>query len=149
MSQIDVTPTLATQILRGHDGRIYEVSGEAGRVAKMLADLDPPLHTRFAEGPMAFVVSQRTADGTEHLVGRVPMDQWNERVVRDFEQRAYEVRNGISAAARLDALDAKAKADRDYETDQMLRERAAPLFRAIQRETLGSNPRIYIRSHYR
>lgn len=143
-----VPPVSLAQVLRGRDGRQYEVSGQAGLVAQKLHELDDSLKVYFNEDGDFFVVVQVVPDGPkagqEEIVGRVPMADWNERVVEDFAQRAYELRNGINPCDRLEAMeDAKKVAD-DAALDEMIRERAAPLFRAFQREVVGMNPRIFV-----
>lgn len=154
---MDIAPVTVVQLARGRDGRQYEISGEAGRIAKMLRDLDPSLRVGFNEAGMFFVVKQLlnahrlpvendTDAVREECVMRVPMGEWDERVVRDFEMRAHELRHGINPADRLDALDAKRKARDEYEVDQMIRERAEPLFRCFQRNIIGTNPRAFISS---
>lgn len=154
---MEIRPTSAAQVAQGRDGRTYEVSGEAGRIAQRLHELDPSLRVTFNEGGMFFVVSQlvdaeRRATSvasdttTEKLVRRVPQDQWDGRVIREFEARAYEIRNGISAAGRLDALDAKKDAATMERLDAEVREKAYPLFRKMQRELFSSNPRAFIAS---
>ncbi len=152
---MEIVPTSLDQIARGRDGREYEVSGQAGRIVARLREIDPTLRVAFNEGGEYFVVKQlldrggvATSDDQvavrESLVLRVPMGNWDERVIREMEMRAHELRHGRSAADRLDESDDRRKADVEYALDRDVRERAYPLFRSFQRETLGINPRVYL-----
>ncbi len=129
------------QVLKGRDGRDYEVSAQAGDVARQLAELDPRLKVAFRERDGEFVIFTRDDSG-DHLVTKVPAGEWDGRVVKEFEQMAHEVRNGVSVAGRLDAKDAKLKADREYAFEQAVGEKSYDLMRAIQREE-GINPRSF------
>lgn len=151
---MDIRPVPFEQVLLGRDGRTYGVSGEAGRIVQRLHEIDPSLRVHFNEGGMFFVVSQLVdaagaavateADSAgEKLVMRVPADDWNEKVVKDLELRAFEVRNGISAAVRLDRLDAQREKDTYARLEADVGERSYDLFRAFQKD-LGINPRIFV-----
>jgi hypothetical protein len=152
---MELRPVPLAQVLRGRDGREYEISGHAADIAARVREIDPSLDVHVNEAGY-FVVTQLVDAGgraatvetdttSRQLVRRIPWDEWDGRVVKEFEARAWEIRHGVSAAGRLDALDAKKEADTMYAFDQEVRERAAPLFRAIQREVLNSNPRVFIR----
>lgn len=152
---LDISPVPLAQVYAGKDGRQYEVSGQAGDIVRQLQELDPSLRVVFNEGGMFFAVQQIVgADGAatptesdttqRKCVGRFAADDWGPRVVKDFEMRAYEVRNGISAAPRLDAGMDAWQAQRDHEFDELVKERAYPLFRSFQRNLLGENPRVYL-----
>ena len=146
---MEISPVSLDQIVAGRDGREYVVSGQAGRIAARLAELDPPLKVNFNEGGMYFAIYQVVDRGThevEQLVGRVPMDEWDERVVKDFTLRAWELRNGVNPADRLDRLEADAKAKKERAFDEAVGEAAYPMMRAIQRELVGTNPRIFVPS---
>jgi hypothetical protein len=151
---MDLAPVPLAQILKGRDGRQYEISGHAADIAQRLREIDPSLDVHVNEAGF-FVVTQlcdaggnsttvETDTTQRRLVRRIPWEEWDGRVIQEFEARAYEVRHGISAAERLDALDAKREADTMYRFDQEVRERAGLLRRAIQRDTLNSNPRAFI-----
>lgn len=144
---MEISPVSLDQIVSGRDGREYVVSGQAGRIAARLAELDPPLKCSFNEGGMYFAIYQVVDQGSrevEQLVGRVPMDEWDDRVVKDFALRAWELRNGVSPADRLDKLEADATARREQAFDDAIGEAAYPIMRAIQRELVGTNPRIFV-----
>lgn len=144
---MEIRPVPLTQIVRGRDGRQYEVSGSAGQVAADLQAIDPSLRVEFNDTGF-FVVIQTIPDGPrkglDDIVMRVPADDWDGRVVRDFQQRNWEMRHGISAADRLDALDAKRERDADYAYEQNVRGVAQRLFHSLQREVVGSKPRIFV-----
>jgi hypothetical protein len=152
---MNISPVSMDQVMLGRDGREYLVTGEAAGIAAQLHQLEPSLRVSFNEGGMYFVVSQMvdaagrsTAIEDEAVrhecVMRVPMGEWDGRVVREWEMRAHELRHGISAADRLDADDDRRHADTMYAFEQEVKERAYPLFRSFQRATLGINPRIYL-----
>jgi hypothetical protein len=152
---MDIAPVSLVQVVAGRDGRQYEISEQAGHIAARLREVDPTLRVEFNDRGMFFVVVQMvdrggaaTADELaavkRELVLRVPMSDWDDRVVREMEMRAHEIRHGRSAADRLDESDARRSADAEYRLDQEVRERAYPLFRSFQRGTLGINPRIYL-----
>lgn len=155
---MDITPTPLAQIKLGRDGREYEISGDAGAIAdRIQKEIDGSLRVRFNEAGMYFVIYQLLDAGkfpvtseedavTKALVMRVPMDEWDGRVIRELEPRAWDIRHGISRAAALDAGDARRNADIDYRAEQEAAGLAGKLFRAIQKETFGSNPRIFIKS---
>lgn len=144
---MEIRPVPLTQIVRGRDGRQYEVSGDAGTVARDLHEIDPSLEVHFNDQGF-FVILQTVPDGprkgSKEVVMRVPADDWDQRVVRDFRMRNYELRHGHSVADRLDREDAavKAAADKQYADDCAAL--AGPLFHAIQRDVLGTRPRIFI-----
>ena len=158
---MDIQPVPLAQVKLGADGRQYEVSGEAGRIAQRVTELDPSLRVRFVEtgGPDVgfFVIyqligadrkprsSEHEADG-ESLVMRVPMAAWDDRVMKELEPRAWDIRHGISRAAVLDADDDRRMAAIDAAIEEESAANAAPLFRAIQREFFSSSPRAFIRS---
>lgn len=143
-------------VVAGRDGRQREISGEANHIIQRLKEIDPSLGVDVNEAGF-FVIWQIVdaggaatpieTDTTERkLVRRIPWEDWDGRVILEFEARAYEIRNGISAAARLDALDAaKDKATMDR-LDAEVREMAYPIFRKMQREVFSSNPRAFIAS---
>ena len=111
---MEIRPVPLAQIVRGRDGRQYEVSGDAGRIAADLKAIDDSLRVEFNDMGF-FVVIQAIPDGPRkgepEVVMRVPADDWDQRVVEDFRLRNWELRHGISPVDRLDAADAKAKAD--------------------------------------
>lgn len=144
---MEIHPVPLDQIARGHDGREYLVTGEAGRIAARLQELDATLVCYFNEDGNYFTVAQRIpwGDRTRDVpVHRVSVDEWDDRVIHEFEVRAHEVRNGISAAARLDALDAQLKAEMESEADETIGAMAYPLMRAIQRDLGTGNARVFI-----
>ena len=145
---MEIAPVSVDQVKRGRDGRQYLVEGSAGAVVKRLQEIDPSLRASFNEQGNFFVVSQIIPDGprkgTEDLVMRVPADQWDMRVVRDFEMRNWELRHGLNPADRLERLEADHRKQREYEFDQEVRAGAAPLFHAIEREVVGSKPTIFV-----
>lgn len=155
---LQIAPVPLTQVYAALDGRQYEVSGEAGRIVQRLQEVDPTLRVVFNEGGGFFAIQQVVDDKSGEAVAvegdatqrkcvmRVHPDDWDGRVVTEFEFRAHEIRHGVSAAKRLDALDARQKADAEYEFDQEARAGAAPLFRAFQRGIVGANPRAFIAS---
>jgi hypothetical protein len=153
---LELAPVSLTRIEAGRDGRQYEVSGEANHIIQRLREIDPSLGVDVNEAGYFVVWQIIGADGaatpvetdtTERkLVRRIPWEDWDGRVIKEFEARAYEIRNGISAAARLDALDAKRSAATMHAFDEDVRERAYPLFRKMQRELFSSNPRVFISS---
>lgn len=144
---MEISPVSVDQVQAGRDGRQYLIEGSAGLVAKRLHDIDPTLKVYFNERGNFFAVAQVVPDGPkkgeESLVMRVPMDEWDERVVLEMQMRNYELRNGINPADRLDALDRKAAAEKDYAFDQDVRSKAEPLMRAIQKD-IGFKPRIFV-----
>lgn len=144
---MEIRPVSLTQIVAGRDGRQYEVSGQAGRVAQLLTEVDPSLRVEFNEWGNFFVVIQTIPigprAGDEECVMRVQADDWDERVVRDFQLRNHELRHGISACDRLDAEEAAYKAERDYQLDQRTAEVANKLFHSLQREVVGITPRAF------
>lgn len=151
---MELRPVPLAQVLRGRDGRQYEISGEAAHIAARLHEIDPTLDVHVHEGGW-FVVTQlcdaggnattvETDTTQRRLVRRIPWEEWDGRVIQEFEARAWEVRHGLSAAGRLDALDAKKEADTMYAFDQEVRERAEPLYRAMRRELFNSRPRAFI-----
>ena len=155
---MEITPTPLAQVKLGDDGREYEIAGDAGALAdRIQKEIDASLRVRFNESTLHFVIYQLLDAGRfpvtdekdatrRSLVMRVPMGEWDGRVIRELEPRAWDIRHGISRAATLDAGDARRSADIDYRAEQETAALAYPLFRAIQRETLGMNPRAFIRS---
>lgn len=152
---MELRPVPLAQVLKGRDGREYEISGEAANIAARLNEIDPTLDVHVNETGY-FVVTQLVDAGgnatsvetdttVRKCVRRIPWDEWDGRVVKEFEARAWEIRNGVSAADRLDALDARKTADAEAAMDAEVRERSAPLFRAMQKEIFNSNPRAFIR----
>ena len=152
---MEISPVPLAQILKGRDGREYEISGQAADIAARVCEIDSSLGVHVNEAGY-FVITQLVDAGgnatdvetdttTRKCVRRVPWDEWDGRIIDEIEQRAFELRNGISAADRLDALDAKKEADTMYAFDQDVRERAEPLYRAIQREVFSSKPTAFIR----
>lgn len=145
---MEIRPVPLDQVVEGRFGRQYVVTGEAGRIAKRLQEIDPSLRVKFNELREGgyFIVTQVVPEGPrkgeEHIVMRVPMMDWDERVIREWEMRAWELRNGISPIKRIEEAEARAKAAADHELEEMIGERAYPLFRAFQRG-LGINPRSY------
>ncbi|HEU4975285.1 MAG TPA: hypothetical protein VFT50_09365 [Baekduia sp.] len=148
---MEIRPVSIDQIALGEDGRCYEVTGEAGRIAQDLQAIDPTLVVHFKERGDYFVVAQRLADPRDPLqtrdypVMRVAADDWNERIVREFEMRNHELRHGQSAADRLDAEDERRKRAADQRFEEAVGEACVDLFRAFQRG-LGTKPRIFVPS---
>lgn len=144
---MDIRPVSIDQVVAGRDGREYLVTGEAGRIASRLAELDPPLKVNFNEGGDYFAIYQTVKEGpveVDKLVGRVPMDNWDDRVVKDFEMRAWELRNGINPIDRIEREEDAARAASDRELEEQIGEAAYPLMRAFQRELIGTNPRVFV-----
>jgi hypothetical protein len=151
---MEIAPVPLAQILKGRDGRTYEISGEAANIAARIRELDSSLDVHVNETGY-FVVTQLVDAGdnatdvetdttVRKCVRRIPWAEWDGRVIREFEARTWELRHGISAAERLDKLDAKKEADTMYAFDQEVRERAGALFHAIRRDTLNSRPTAFI-----
>lgn len=144
---MEIRPVPLTQIVRGRDGRQYEVSGSAGQVAADLQAIDPSLRVEFNDTGF-FVVIQTIPEGPrkgeDDIVMRVPADDWDGRVVKDFELRNWEMRHGISPLDRLEAEEARVKAEREYRYEQNVRTVAQRLFHSLQREVVGSKPRIFV-----
>jgi hypothetical protein len=142
------------QVLKGRDGREYEISGHAADIAQRLREIDPSLDVHVNEAGY-FVITQLVDAGgkatsvetdttTRKLAGRVPWGEWDERIVKEFQERAWYIRHGISRADVLEASDARRHADAEYQLEQEVKERAYPLYRTFQRIQLGSNPRAFI-----
>lgn len=144
---MEIRPVPMTQIVRGRDGRQYEVSGDAGGIAMDLQAIDPSLEVHFNDQGF-FVILQTVPDGprkgAKEVVMRVPADDWDQRVVRDMRMRNYELRHGHSVADRLDREDDARTAALDRQYEASVAELAGPLFHAIQRDVLGARPRIFI-----
>jgi hypothetical protein len=146
---MEIRPVSADQIKLGQDGRMYEVTGEAGRVVKHLQAIDESIVAHFNEGGNFFTIAQRLADPADPLrtrdfpVMRVHPDDWDDRIASEFRMRFWELRHGVSAADRLDAQDDQRKADAQYRLEQEVGEAVAPLFHAFQRD-IGVKPRIFL-----
>jgi hypothetical protein len=145
---MEIRPLSLTQVQTGRDGRRYEVTGQAGEIAKQLKELDPRLVVQYNEGGNFFVVISKSIDARGHevedLVLRVAADEWDGRVVRYLAPRIHDALNGRSIAGRLDEHDAKHKAAIDKEMEESVASRSYDLMRAIQREVLSSRPRISV-----
>jgi hypothetical protein len=150
---MEIAPVPLAQILKGRDGRQYEISGHAADIAARIREIDSSLDVTVNETGY-FVVTQLVdaggvatdveTDTTKRTcVRRVPWGEWDGRIIAEIEQRCYELRHGISASDRLDALDAKKEADTMYAFDQEVRERAGKLFHSMQKG-LGVKPRIFL-----
>lgn len=151
---MEIAPVPLAQIHAGRDGRQYEISGQAGEIVRRLREIEPSLRVVFNEGGGFFAVQQvvdrgrnavaEESDSTQRMcVARVPAADWDDRVVRDFELRAHELRHGKSPIERLERLEREHHARVQYDFDQEVRERAYPLFRAFQRNIVGANPRAF------
>ena len=145
---MEIRPLSLAQVQTGRDGRRYEVSGQAGEIAKQLQEMDPRLRVEFNEGGNFFVIYARSMNAkgeqVDDLVLRVAADEWDGRVVRYLAPRIHDVLNGRSIAGRLDEHDAKHKAAVDDGLRESVAERSYDLMRAIQREVLSSRPRISV-----
>jgi hypothetical protein len=151
---LEIAPIPLAQIRAGVDGRQYEISAEAGSITARLQEIEPTLRIVFNETGGFFAV-QQVVDAGGHstpvetdttqrkCVLRVPADGWDERVVREIEMRAHELRHGISANARLEAEDDRRHRDADEAFHQDVGERAERLFHGFQRGLLNMNPRAY------
>ena len=133
-----------TQVHKGRDGRQYEVSGTAADIARQLKEIDDSISVQYNEYGEFFCIVQTLPDGTECLVQRVPVNEWDGRVVKWFEPRAWEIRNGVSAADRLEKADREAKEQRLKAVEEAAGEKAYDLMRAIQKDVHGMNPRIHL-----
>lgn len=153
---MEIEPISMTQRKLGRDGREYEISAAASHIVARLHELDASLRVRYNDTARYFVVYQLLDAGKnpvtsdrdaveKAMVLRVPDHAWDDRVIKEWEMRAWEMRHGISAADRLEASDAKRHADVEYAFEQEIKERAYPLYRTMQRIQLGSNPRAFIR----
>jgi hypothetical protein len=134
------------QIVAGRDGRMWEVSGEAGSIAKEIEALDPSLSVHFNDGG-TFVVVQEIPEGPRKgqysVVARIPWDQWDRGVVKDFQMRAHEMRHGISPIDRIEKQEAAWQAAKDKEYEEQVAEYAYPLMREMQRKILGHDPKSF------
>lgn len=143
-----ISPVSVDQILAGRDGRRYLVDGAAGEFAKQLQEVDGSLFLEFNEGGMFYVIGQVVPDGPkkgeEQVVMRVQQGELDRRVLENLRMRNWELRHGINPMDRVEAEEAQLKADAEYARDQEVRERAQPLFHALQREVVGSKPRISV-----
>ena len=141
-----ISPVPLAQIVTGRTGRQYEVSGGAALIAQRLHDLDESLEVHFNDTGF-FVVIQTIPEGPrkgeKDVVMRVPADEWDGRVVKEWEERAYEMRNGISPIDRLERLEQEARDAREYDLDQRTSEVAQRLFVSLQREVVGIKPRAF------
>lgn len=140
---MEISPVSFAQVQVGRDGRQYEVDGTPGVIAAQLRDIDPSLTVEYNEYGEFFSVIQTTPDGSEHCILRVRLDEFDGRVIKYIEPRAFEIRNGISIADRLDRETAKARTERLDAVEEAAGERAYNLMRTIQREILGMNPRSF------
>ena len=145
---MEIRPLSLTQVQTGRDGRRYEVSGQAGEIAKQLQEMDPRLRVEFNEGGNYFSVFARSLNArgeqVDDAVLRVAADEWDGRVVRYLAPRIHDVLNGRSIAGRLDEQDAQHSAAADKQLEESVAARSYDLMRAIQREVLSSRPRISV-----
>ena len=138
------------QVVEGRDGRRYEVSGMAGDVVRELKLIDDTLGVEFNEAGY-FVVYQSLDEHRRPLVGgplqdvvlRVPMMDWDRRVLGYFEQRAYEVRHGISSNERLDAEAKAAKRAKDHRFHEIVGAHAQRMHHSLRKD-LGVKDRIAV-----
>jgi len=147
---LPISPVPMEQLVRGRDGRQWTVHAHESEVAKRLVELDPTLSVGFHEDGGYYTIIQTPTDGPkkgqELAVENVSADEWDDRVILRWQMRAWELRHGISSADRLDAHDARVKADQMHELEEAIGEKAYPLMRSIQRNLLGVNPRAFIRA---
>lgn len=140
---MEISPVSMAQVQTGRDGRQYEVDGTPGEIAKQLKEIDPSLSVEYNEYGEYFVVIQSTPDGSEHCILRVPLNEFDGRVVKYIEPRAFEVRNGISIADRLEAEQRSKFRAREQAIEEAAGEKAYALMRTIQKDILGVNPRSF------
>lgn len=145
---MEIRPLSLAQVQTGRDGRRYEVSGQAGEIAKQLKEMDPRLRVEFNEGGEYFTVYSSQLNGrgelVEDIVLRVQADEWDGRVVRYLAPRIHDVLNGRSIASRLDAEHDANKAAADKRLEESVASRAYELMSSMQREVLSSRPRISV-----
>lgn len=149
---MEISPIAIDQLHRARDGGIVEVAGSAAQIVADLHALDETLRVNFNEAGEYFCVYQllnehRMPDvngEVEEVVLRVPMMEWDRRVLEYMSRRAWEMRHGLSGADRLDAADAARKATQAHELDEQIGEIAQRLYRPFQRALVGSNPRIVL-----
>lgn len=149
---MEISPVAIDQLHRARDGGIVEVSGSAGAIVRDLHEIDETLRVNFNEAGEYFCVYQllnehRRPDVNgciEEVVLRVPMMEWDRRVVEYFNLRAWEMRHGKSPAARLEAAADKRKAEIEHAQDEQIGEIVQRLYRPFQRALVGSNPRIVL-----
>lgn len=136
------------QIVAGRDGRMWEVSGEAGAIAKEIEALDDSLAVHFNDSGY-FVVVQQIPEGPRKgqysVVARIPWDDWNRGVVEDFRMRAHEMRHGISPIDRIERQENEWLARKEREYEDTIAGHAYPLMREMQRKIIGENPRNFRR----
>lgn len=142
-SGMEISPVSLTQIQRGRDGRTYEVAGSAGAVLRDIQELDPRFRANYHEGGDYFTVYAVNEDGAEDIVLQVPAAEWDRRVTEKLRVRAWENRNMVSSAKRLDREHEAKKRDIESRAEGAIGEYAYPLMRSIQKEILGINPKSF------
>jgi len=126
-----VEPAHVSQILRARDGRMVEISEDAGGVAADLKRIDPHLRVRFAENgsPPFWAVYHESEDGRDtYLVLTVQAHQTRSGTWSGLDQRVVRkvMEVGSSTydyAAEVERKNAQAKAS----AREAFRERVGPI----------------------
>lgn len=117
---MDIEPATVDQVLRGRDGRYYEISGDVGGVVADLKQIDSHLGVRLSETGQHWVVYHQPDERTTHLITTAKAYQGATGVWLGLDKRLVERIRKIGS----DSYDFVAEVDRiNQEADRRKEQR--------------------------